>query len=125
VSETNVELARRGWAAAMRGDLDEIAALLDPEVKWHAGDPNAEGSCQNRAQALHWMERARTHRPLPELIEVNDAGDKVVLVLRPQSAPGEEPALTANVSTIRDGKVVEMVHFDRVEDALRAAGLDP
>lgn len=124
MSETNVELARRGWEAAVRGDLDEIAALLDPDVKWHAGDPTAEGTCQNRSQALHWMERARTNRPLPELVEVKDAGDKVVLVLRPESAPGEEPVLTANVSTIRDGKVVEMVHFDRVQDALRAAGLD-
>jgi ketosteroid isomerase-like protein len=124
VSETNVELARRGWEAAVRGDLDEIAALLDPDVKWHAGDPTAEGTCQNRGQALQWMERARTRRPLPELVEVKDAGDKVVLVLRPEGAPGEEPVLTANVSTIRDGKVVEMVHFDSVEDALRAAGLD-
>ena len=45
MGEQNVELARRGWEAAQRGDLDAIAALLDPDVKWHGGDP-ASG-CQN------------------------------------------------------------------------------
>lgn len=128
MSEDNVELARRGWEAATRGDLGLIGALLDPDVKWHAGDPNAEYACQNRDQALRWMEGARARRPLPELVEVRGAGDKVVLVLRPQAEPGEaeaKPQLTANVSTFRDGKVVEMVHYDSASDALRELGLDP
>lgn len=126
MSETNVELARRGWEAATRGELDEIAALLDPEVRWHAGDPNADYACRNRNQALQWMERARERRPLPELVDVRAVGDKVVLVLRPRGEPGAEgePSLTANVSTFRDGRVVEMVHYDDVSEAFAAVGLE-
>ncbi len=119
VSDANVELVRRGWEAALRGDLDLVASLLDPDVKWHGGDPAA--GCQNRAQALHWMRRAR--RPLPELVEVRAAGDKVVVVLKPPARSGEESVSVANVTTVRDGKVVEMVHYDRAADALAALGL--
>ena len=39
MSESNVELARGGYEAIMRGDLDAIGELLDPDVKWHGGDP--------------------------------------------------------------------------------------
>jgi ketosteroid isomerase-like protein len=39
-----VEIARRGFEAVMRGDLDVIGELLDPEVKWHGGDPSAKGA---------------------------------------------------------------------------------
>ena len=133
MSEANVELARRGWEAATRGDLDLVASMLDPDVKWHGGEPDDESACHNRSQALRWMEIARAHRPLPELVDVRDAGDKVVLVLRPRPAVPNDaaakdatvPSLSANVSTFRGGKVVEMVHFDRAEDALRAVGLEP
>jgi len=39
VAETNVERARRGYETALKGDLDALRDLLDPEVKWHGGDP--------------------------------------------------------------------------------------
>ncbi|HTX63769.1 MAG TPA: nuclear transport factor 2 family protein [Acidimicrobiales bacterium] len=129
MTDTLVELARLGWEAMARGDLDLIESLLDPDVRWHGGDPTARGTCQNRAQTLRWM-RERGARPLPELVDVQRAGDKVVLVLEPPSGQGEDPAdgargrsLTANVTTVRDGKIVEMVHYDRAEDALSAVGL--
>ena len=41
MSESNATLARAGFEAAQRGDLDAIAALLDPDVKWHGGDLSA------------------------------------------------------------------------------------
>lgn len=118
-----MELARRGWEAAAQGDFELIASLLDPDVKWHAGDPTAQGTCQNRTQALHWMQQ-RSRQPLPELVDVRGAGDQVVLVLKPPSGEGGGSALTANVTTFRDGKVVEMVHYDRAADALAALGLN-
>lgn len=123
MSESNEELARRGWEAATRGDFDQIAGLLDPDVKWHAGDPDAAFACRNRNQALQWMQRAAERRPLPELVDVRAAGDQVVLLLRPDGPGGEEESLTANVTTFRDGKVVEMVHYDRAADALASVGL--
>jgi ketosteroid isomerase-like protein len=122
MTETNVELARRGYEAIMSGDLDTIRDLLDPDVKWHGGDPS--DGCQNRKQALEWMHNARTRRGSPpaELIEMVDAGDKIVVIMRRMGEDGE-PERVANLTTFRDGKVVEMVHYPNPDDALAAAGV--
>lgn len=117
MSETNVELVRRGYAAAARGDLDAIRDLLDPDVKWHAGDPSAAWACKNREQALAFMGRPG-RGDVGELIDVVDAGDKVVVIMKPS---GEDPAPVANLTTLRDGRVVEMVHYPNPDDALAAA----
>lgn len=61
----------------MSGDLEAIGELLDPEVKWHGGDPSAEGACRNRERALAFMRRARSRNPMGELVDVIDAGDQV------------------------------------------------
>jgi ketosteroid isomerase-like protein len=119
--ETNVELARRGWEAALRGDLETLSELLHPEVKWHAGDPSAAWACTNRGQALEFMRRNSARRSLPQLVDVIGAGDKVVVVTRRRSEEGQ-PELVANLTTFRDGKVIEMVHYPNADDALAAAG---
>jgi ketosteroid isomerase-like protein len=122
MSETNVETARRGFEAALRGDLDAIAELLDPDVKWHGGDPTAAGSCQNRDQALAFMRQAEAIRGAGfELVDVVGAGDKVVVIIRPPSDGDSPAAPVANLTTFRDGKVVEMVHYPSPDDALAAA----
>jgi ketosteroid isomerase-like protein len=121
MSESNVELARRGYEAALRGDLDVIGELLDPDVMWHGGDPTAEGSCHNREEALEFMRQARARRGVGELVDVIDAGDRVVVIMRPPSVAGEPAALSANLTTFRDGKVIEMVHYPEPDDALAAA----
>ena len=74
MTQSNIELARRGYEAVLGGDLDTIAELLDPEVRWHGGDPNAAGACHNRQQARFrapgspaWPpRRARRAGPLPQ-----------------------------------------------------------
>ena len=123
MTESNVELARRGYEAVVRGDLDAIRDLLDPDVKWHAGDPTAEGTCQNRDQALTFMRQARTRAAMGEPVELIDAGDKVVVIMRRLADDGVATELVANLTTFRDGKVVEMVHYPDPDDALAAAGV--
>jgi ketosteroid isomerase-like protein len=123
MTETNGELARRGFEAALRGDLDVIRELLDANVKWHGGDPSSPGACHNREQALEFMRQARSRRRVGELIDVVDAGDKVVVIMRPPSEESGQPALSANLTTFRDGKVIELVHYPNPEDALAAAGV--
>jgi ketosteroid isomerase-like protein len=122
MTESNVELARRGWEAALRGDLDTVRDMLDPDVKWHGGDPSAVGSCQNRDQALQFMRLARGRNPRAELVDFVDAGEKVVVITRGRAGDGPAEQV-ANLTTFRDGKAVEMVHYPNVEDALAAAGL--
>jgi ketosteroid isomerase-like protein len=123
MSETNVELARRGYEAVVRGDLDEVREFLHPEIKWHGGDPSATGACRNREQVLEFIGRARGRQGVGELIDVVDAGDKVVVIMRAPAGPGEPAGLSANLTTLRDGKAVEMVHYPDPEAALAAAGL--
>ena len=117
MSERNVELARQGYEAVLRGDLDVIADLLAEDVRWHGGDPNAVGSCRNRNEALEVMRQASGR--IGELVDVVGAGDKVVVIMRPVGA-GSEPI--ANLTTFRDGKVVEMVHYPDPAAALSDAG---
>ena len=122
MAESNVELARRGYEAARRGDLDAVREFLDPDVMWHAGDPTAEYACHNREQALEFMRAAGARRSIAELVEVVEAGDKVVVIMR-RGGEGGQPELVANVTTFRDGKAIEMVHYPDPDDALAAAGL--
>ena len=121
--ETNADLARRGYEAALRGDFDAIRELLDPDVQWHGGDESAPGACRNREQALEFMRQARGRRGVGELVDVIEAGEKVVVIMRTPAEPGERAELRANLSTFRNGKVIEMVHYENSEDALAAAGV--
>lgn len=123
MSEANVEIVRRGYEAARRGDLDAVREFLDPDVKWHAGDPTAAGACHNRQEALEFMGQALRRGRIGELVEVVDAGEKVVVVMRPPSEAGEPTALSANVTTLRDGRAVEIVHYPDPDDARAAAGV--
>ena len=121
MSQSNADLARRGYEAAMRGDLEFIGGLLDPDVVWHGGDPNDVGACRDREEALQFMRQAFARGGVGELVDVIDAGDRVVVIMRPPSPVGKPAALIANLSTFRGGKVIEMVHYPDPDDALAAA----
>jgi ketosteroid isomerase-like protein len=127
VTETNVERARRGYEAALRGDFDVISAFLAPDVKWHGGDPSAPGACRSREQALEFMRQAAGRRGVGELIEIVDAGDKVVVIMRPPSKQGQHAALSANLATFRDGKVIEWctMRTPRTHSPLRVSDRRP
>jgi ketosteroid isomerase-like protein len=45
------------------------------------------------------------------------------VILRPRSLGGEPHDPVANLTTFRDGRVVEMVHYPNPADALAAAGV--
>ena len=120
-AEANVVLARRGFEAVLRGDIEPVRELLAPDVKWHGGDPTAEGACQNRTQALEFIRRALDQHAVAELVDVLGFGDKVVVILRPSAAPGTSGQLVANLSTFRNGQVIEMVAYPDPEAAIAAA----
>lgn len=123
MSSENVELARRGFEAFRRGDVSQIEGFLADDVRWHAGDPDAEYACRNRRQALAWMQRPERGDP-GELVDVIDAGDRVVVITQPPPEDGRPVPLHGQVTTFRDGKVVEMVGYETVQDALTAAGVE-
>jgi ketosteroid isomerase-like protein len=123
VANPNVELARRGFEALKRGDLSEVDALFDENVKWHRGDPDAIGACRTRAEAAAFIRRPERSDP-GELVDVLDAGDRVVVILKPPASEADLEPLRAQITTFRDGKVVEKIGYDTVEEALRAAGVE-
>jgi ketosteroid isomerase-like protein len=123
MAEDHVELARRGYEAVMRGDLDAVRGFLDPEVKWHGGDPSAPEACQDREQALEVIRQAYARGGIGELVDVLDAGEKVVVIIRPPVTGEAQSPLVANLTTFRDGRAVEMVHYPDLEEALAAAGI--
>jgi ketosteroid isomerase-like protein len=123
MGETNVELARRGFEAVLRGDLDLVGDLLDRDVKWHGGDPKAPGACRNRRQALAFIRSARERLDDVQVVDVVGAGDKVVVVMGAPAPDGGQAWTAANLTTFREGKVVEIVHFPDPGEALAAAGV--
>jgi ketosteroid isomerase-like protein len=121
MAETNAQLARRAFDAALDGDLDIIAGLLDPDVTWHGGDPGGAGGCRNRGETLTFMRQALAHLNAVELVDVVGAGDKVAVIMRPTRAGGEATTI-ANLATFRNGRIVEMVHYPDPDEARAAAG---
>src|SRR4051794_39763890 len=121
MAQSNVELARRGFDAALRGDLEAIGALLDADVSWDGGDPSAPGACHNGRQALAFMRQSDVIRGGRfELVDVVATGEKVVVIMRPPFDAHTPAPTVANVVTFRYGKVIEMVHYQDSDDALAA-----
>jgi ketosteroid isomerase-like protein len=116
MSRENVELARAGYEAVARGDLDFVAGLLDPDVRWHGGDPSADGACHGREQTLAFMRAAAARG-------VIGAGDQVVVVMQPRALGGQQAPVRANITTFRGGRVVEMVAYESPQAAMSAAGV--
>jgi uncharacterized protein len=132
MSQSDVELLRRGWAAFGRGDVDAAVDVLGSQVRWYAaGDPDGEGACHDRADAAAFLQRALAEDMTAELLDVHDAGDRLVAVIHTHAPPEWErgPEPHGELITVRAGKVTEMVVYPTVEDALAAArlgaGTDP
>jgi len=128
MSHGDVELLRRAWAAFIRGDVDAAVAALDPQVRWYAaGDPDGEGACHNREEAAAFLRRAASDGMTAELLDVRDAGDRLVAVVHTHAPPDRERGAEPHgeLVTVRSGKVTEMVVYATVEDALAAAGVGP
>lgn len=124
MTQANVELVRRGYAAIVAGDLEAVGELMAPDIKWHAGDPDSRYACHNRREALAFMRSRQTRWQAVRLLDVIDAGDRVVVVIQPPDEDGMTPPPRANVTTVRDGQIVEMIGFESPDAALAYAGVE-
>jgi ketosteroid isomerase-like protein len=124
MAQSDVELLRGAWDAFARGDVDAATQALDPQVRWYAaGDPGGEGACHNREEAAAFLRRALAEGLTAELLDVRDAGERLVAVIHTHAPPEWERSAEPHgeVITVRDGRVVEMVIYATVEDALAPA----
>ncbi len=133
MSEENVQLVRRVYAALTRGDEDTLHSLAAPELVVDFSRRLVEpvvlrGRDEALASFLSQGREAWDDWPAWEPQELIDADDKVVAFIR-TSARGkgsgaEVEAHIWNLWTFREGKVVELKYFgDDRAAALEAAGL--
>ncbi|HUR86766.1 MAG TPA: nuclear transport factor 2 family protein [Solirubrobacteraceae bacterium] len=126
MTATAVEVVREAWSAFARGDLPAVTHALDPGVRWYpARDPEAAEGCQNREEALAFLRRAIADGTSADLVDVLDAGERVVLILHRHKQPDldERPPPHGELVTVRDGRITEMLIYWTAADPLAAAGL--
>jgi ketosteroid isomerase-like protein len=132
MSQENVEVVRRAYAAFSEGNLGPVLAALDPDLEWNASDvffdqPRTYFGRQTWQEQFlpELAEIFREYRAVPE--RLIDAGDHVLAVAQ-VGGPGRRSgadvmARVGHVLTFRDGRVVRFTEFKAVADAFSAVGL--
>jgi len=132
MSEENIELVRRAYAALTRGDADSLRDLAAPEFvvdfSRRLVDPAVLSRDEALASLFSQLREAWDDWPVWEPRDLIDADDKVVAFIR-TSARGKGSGVVVeayvwNMWTFRDGLLVELKYFgDDRAAALEAAGL--
>ena len=131
MSEENVEVVRRFYAAWSGDELPGPTELMNPEIEYVNPDRAVEpGTRRGLAAFSRAVEKVfegwETYDMEPE--QFRAVGDQVAVVTRYRGrgrgsgveVEGRESALW----TVRDGKVVRYAWFHEPADALEAAGLE-
>ena len=131
MSEANVELARRGYEALRQGDFDAVARLFAPDLEWGWWQPGP-WDCHSREEAMSVIRERAGQRAIGELLEIIDVDDEQIVVVMRRNPESERSYAdsglpeghdqTANLVTIREGKVVSMRDYKTKAEALAAAG---
>jgi ketosteroid isomerase-like protein len=132
MSQENVEIVRRAYAAFNDGDLGTVLAILDPDIEWNASDvffdqPRTyRGRRAWQEEFLHdLMQIFEYYRGEPE--ELRDAGDQIVAVAQMggtgRRSGAKAMARVAHVFTFTDGRLVRFTEFKDVGEAFEAVGL--
>jgi ketosteroid isomerase-like protein len=131
VSEENVEIVRRAYAAFNRGDLDAVVADVAPDAEYVTSGtiPGSRGVYRGREELKRhfgWL-REEFDDVRVEVHDLIGAGDQV-LVLRTSRGRGKQSGVEASWTTwqlwtVLDGELVRGQGFTSEEEALRAAGL--
>ena len=125
MASENVELVRNAFEAWRRGDVDELAQLIDPNVEWSWWEAGP-WDCHGREQVLQVMRERDRQGVKGELEELLDAGDKVMIGVRGPDLErffGDGQDRVYNVFTFRNGKVVRMQDYRTRDEALAGVGL--
>jgi uncharacterized protein len=115
MSEQNVEIARRTYAAFNRRDLDGVLEGLDPDVEWQQITQfpdravyRGHGEMRDRFMTEQLIEQFPDFRV--EVEELVEAGDHVVMIGRITGHGGASGApidlRVVNVLEMRDGMII-------------------
>ncbi len=108
---------QRGLEAWIGGDLDALAAVLDPHVSLRAVEPGP-WDCDGRDEVMRLLRlrQAEGIGPCPVHIDHLDPDTYVVRSKRPIDPDGPEPFGVATRVSVSGGKVVAMQQF-RTDEA--------
>jgi ketosteroid isomerase-like protein len=125
-----VELIRRAYEAANRGDFASTDSYVHPEIEFHTFAQSPEAGIYRGKEAVRkynedLLEQFESIRF--EVEELVDAGDRVVVLstqhAMPKGGQQEMRVHVAEVWVIRDGLLAERRSYSSKEEALEAAGL--
>jgi uncharacterized protein len=130
VSEQNIELMKRAYAALQRGDMETVLAMLDPEVEMRdrpeVPDPQTYRGHEGALAAMQAsFDTFGTFELVPE--RFLDGDDHIVVVLR-MTATGRTSGAQvedriAHLWKIEDGRAVRLRVFSDPDEAIEAAGI--
>jgi uncharacterized protein len=130
MSQENVDLARIGYDAFARRDLDAVFELFDPEIEAHDPPemPDAATHRGHEAVRRDWEQTYDLFEDFSiEVEETLDRGDDVIVFLRyrgrGRESGAEVEAAMTHVWTVRDGKAIRLRQFLDREKALATLGL--
>ncbi len=129
MSQENVEIVRRMYEAFHGGDFDSALAYYDPEVEVDASVRVDEGIGHGRdavnAMVASWLAAWDEWRE--EIEEIRDLGSEVLVVStqhgRAKGSGIEVETRYAVLYEIRGDKIIRMVLYSGLAEALKAAGL--
>ena len=112
------QVAERLRAAFDTADLDLLASVLHPDVRWGGGP----AGCHTRAQVLEWYQVLHANGVTSQVTELAVHGDAVLLglsVTRPADHPrADRPAHAYQVFRLADGAVIDILDHPNRDDAL-------
>jgi ketosteroid isomerase-like protein len=131
MSQENLELTRRAYAAFNRGDLEDMLAYLAPDFEYltTGAIPGVEGVYRGPEGFRQFLESfwGEFDEPGLEVRELIEAEDRVLAGLTFQGRGKQSGVETTwnlwHVWTVRGGKAVLGQAFTSREQALEAAGL--
>lgn len=130
MSRENVEIVRGIYESIVRGEIEEVFPVLDPEIEWRE-PPESPGAGVYRGHEgvrrsyASWVANWLEYRL--EVEDLIEAGDHVLVRCRQRvraKASGVEVEQTLfGAWTLRDGKAVRMRMYHDEAGALEAVGL--
>ena len=131
MSRENLEIVRRIYEAANRGDLDTANSYIHPEIEFHTYAQSPEAGVYRGKEAVrkyneHLFEQFESIRF--DVDELVDAGDRVVAMTTQHAVPKggrqEMNVHVAEVWVVRDGLLAERRSYSTRAEALDAAGIE-
>ena len=127
-----MNLVREAWDAWLRGSVDDLFAFWHPEIVWDMTqfrdwpDATYRGDEGVRRFLDEWLEVWDEHESGVD--EILAAPDGRIVSLAWQRGKGRHSGLPmeiewAQITTLRDGKIIRIDNYDDRSKALEAAGL--